>query len=183
MPPAQPDPRPPPPASLGSEPAPPSDALQRAAAAALARQVPQRHRSGGHRPTLPLRVGTRGSPLALVQTRTFLTMLTRFCPLLRDMGAFQEHRINTTGDMVQNRLLAEIGGKGLFAKEIHEALSDGRIDFAVHSLKDLETTLPPGLVLACTLASARTRATCWCFAPACRYRIAPIPTPRCRSVR
>ena len=151
MPPAQPDPRPPPPASLGSEPAPPSDALQRAAAAALARQVPQRHRSGGHRPTLPLRVGTRGSPLALVQTRTFLTMLTRFCPLLRDMGAFQEHRINTTGDMVQNRLLAEIGGKGLFAKEIHEALSDGRIDFAVHSLKDLETTLPPGLVLACTL--------------------------------
>ncbi|MGV4858675.1 hydroxymethylbilane synthase, partial [Acetobacter senegalensis] len=55
------------------------------------------------------------------------------------------------GDQVQNRRLAEIGGKGLFAKEIHEALSDGRIDFAVHSLKDLETDLPPGLVLACTL--------------------------------
>jgi hydroxymethylbilane synthase len=52
---------------------------------------------------------------------------------------------------VQNRRLAEIGGKGLFAKEIHEALADRRIDFAVHSLKDLETTLPPGLVLACTL--------------------------------
>ena len=146
MPPAQPDPLPLP------EPAPPSDALQRAAAAATARQaqVP-RGQPGSHRPTLPLRVGTRGSPLALVQTRAFLTMLTRFCPVLRGMEAFQEHRINTTGDMVQNRLLAEIGGKGLFAKEIHEALADGRIDLAVHSLKDLETTLPPGLVLACTL--------------------------------
>ncbi len=150
MPPAQPDPLPAPPLP---EPAPPSEALQRAAAAAAARRT-QPHasgRAGSHRPTLPLRVGTRGSPLALVQTRAFLTMLTRFCPVLRDMGAFQEHRINTTGDMVQNRLLAEIGGKGLFAKEIHEALADGRIDFAVHSLKDLETTLPPGLVLACTL--------------------------------
>lgn len=126
----------------------PSAAMQEAARAALARQgtsvVP-------HRRMLPLRVGTRGSPLALVQTRAFLTMLTRFCPVLRDMGAFQEHAINTTGDMVQNRLLAEIGGKGLFAKEIHEALLDGRIDFAVHSLKDLETAMPPGLVLACTL--------------------------------
>jgi hydroxymethylbilane synthase len=52
---------------------------------------------------------------------------------------------------VQDRRLSEIGGKGLFAKEIHEALSDRRIDFAVHSLKDLETALPPGIVLACTL--------------------------------
>ena len=47
--------------------------------------------------------------------------------------------------------LADLGGKGLFAKEIHEALLDGRIDFAVHSLKDLETELPPGVVLACVL--------------------------------
>ncbi|OAG76430.1 Porphobilinogen deaminase [Acetobacter malorum] len=127
----------------------PSPALQKVAAEAAARQK----KTSGHasRRLLPLRVGTRGSPLALVQTRAFLTMLTRFCPVLRDMGAFQEHQINTTGDQVQNRRLAEIGGKGLFAKEIHEALSDGRIDFAVHSLKDLETTLPPGLVLACTL--------------------------------
>ncbi|WP_419729031.1 hydroxymethylbilane synthase [Lichenicola sp.] len=128
--------------------APPSAALQEAARAASARQA---ERAVPHRRMLPLRVGTRGSPLALVQTRAFLTMLTRFCPVLRDMGAFQERAMNTTGDIVQNRLLAEIGGKGLFAKEIHEALLDGRIDFAVHSLKDLETTLPPGLVLACTL--------------------------------
>jgi len=103
-----------------------------------------------HRP-LPLRVGSRASPLALWQTRDFLRTLTRFCPVLRGMEAFHEHAISTTGDRVQDRRLAEIGGKGLFAKEIHEALSDGRIDFAVHSLKDLETTLPDGIVLACTL--------------------------------
>jgi hydroxymethylbilane synthase len=104
-----------------------------------------------HERTLPLRVGTRGSPLALVQTRAFLNVLTHFCPVLRGMDVFQEHIIRTTGDRVQDRSLADIGGKGLFAKEIHEALADGRIDFAVHSLKDLETTLPPGIVLACTL--------------------------------
>ncbi len=132
-------------------PAQPSSALQKVAAEAAARAVGARARVAPHRQQLPLRVGTRGSPLALVQTRAFLTLLTRFCPLLRDMGAFQEHAISTTGDQVQDRRLAEIGGKGLFAKEIHEALIDGRIDFAVHSLKDLETTLPPGLVLACTL--------------------------------
>ena len=133
-------------------PAQPSSALQKAAAAAAARGLStQAPAAASHRRLLPLRVGTRGSPLAMVQTRAFLTMLTRFCPVLRDMGAFQEHPISTTGDRVQDRLLAEIGGKGLFAKEIHEALLDGRIDFAVHSLKDLETTLPPGLVLACTL--------------------------------
>ncbi|HET6309068.1 MAG TPA: hydroxymethylbilane synthase, partial [Rhodopila sp.] len=63
----------------------------------------------------------------------------------------QEVIISTTGDAVQDRPLADIGGKGLFAKEIHEALLDRRIDCAVHSLKDLETELPPGIVLACTL--------------------------------
>ena len=67
------------------------------------------------------------------------------------MEVFEEHIIVTTGDAVQDRALAEIGGKGLFAKEIHESLAAGRIDFAVHSLKDLETTLPPGISLACTL--------------------------------
>ena len=104
-----------------------------------------------HTHALPLRVGTRGSPLALIQTRGFLEVLTRFCPVLRSLDVFEEHAIRTTGDAVQDRRLAEIGGKGLFAKEIHEALSDRRIDFAVHSLKDLETALPPGIVLACTL--------------------------------
>ncbi len=104
-----------------------------------------------HRRSLPLRVGTRGSPLARVQTANFLGLLRQFCPVLRGMEVFEEHIIETTGDAVQDRALAEIGGKGLFAKEIHEALAAGRIDFAVHSLKDLETVLPDEIVLACTL--------------------------------
>jgi hydroxymethylbilane synthase len=104
-----------------------------------------------HQRALPLRVGTRGSPLALAQTRAFQTQLSRFCPVLDSMSVFEEHVITTSGDRIQDKRLAEVGGKGLFSKEIHEALQDGRIDFAVHSLKDLETELPPGIVLACTL--------------------------------
>ncbi|WP_246418294.1 hydroxymethylbilane synthase [Muricoccus pecuniae] len=107
--------------------------------------------------SLPLRVGTRGSPLALWQTRCFLDMVLRFCPVLRNAGAFEEHVIQTSGDRIQDRRLADVGGKGLFAKEIHEALLDGRIDFAVHSLKDLETEMPPGVVLACTLRREDSR--------------------------
>ena len=92
----------------------------------------------------PLRVGTRGSPLALIQTRLVIDAL-------RPHRAAEPAIIRTTGDAVQDRRLADLGGKGLFAKEIHEALLDGRIDLAMHSLKDLETELPPGIVLACTL--------------------------------
>ncbi len=95
---------------------------------------------------MPLRVGTRGSPLALIQARSFIDLLRP-----HHAGRVEEHVIRTTGDAVQDRRLAEIGGKGLFAKEIHEALRQGRIDCAVHSLKDLETSLPPGIVLGCTL--------------------------------
>src|ERR1700753_2582712 len=91
--------------------------------------------------TAPVRAGTRGSPLALIQTRSFLSLL----------GDGEETIISTTGDAVQDRPLADIGGKGLFAKEIHEALLDGRVDCAVHSLKDLETELPAGIVLGCVL--------------------------------
>jgi hydroxymethylbilane synthase len=100
---------------------------------------------------LPLRVGTRGSPLALIQTRGFLDVLRPFCPVLPNKDVFEEHIIRTTGDAIKDRRLAEIGGKGLFAREIHEALLEYRIDLAVHSLKDLETSLPAGIVLACTL--------------------------------
>ena len=92
----------------------------------------------------PLRVGTRGSPLALIQTRLVIDAL-------RPHRAAEPAIIRTTGDTVQDRRLADLGGKGLFAKEIHEALLNGRIDLAMHSLKDLETELPPGIVLACTL--------------------------------
>ncbi len=91
-----------------------------------------------------MRVGTRGSPLALIQTRLVIEAL-------RPHRAAEPAIIRTTGDAVQDRRLADLGGKGLFAKEIHEALLDGRIDLAMHSLKDLETALPPGIVLACTL--------------------------------
>ncbi len=106
-----------------------------------------------HNRPLPMKVGTRGSPLALWQTRHFLATVAAVCPVMRPGGeaVFQEHIIATTGDRIQDRRLADVGGKGLFAKEIHEALLDGRVDFAVHSLKDLETELPPGIVLACTL--------------------------------
>ncbi len=109
-------------------------------------------------PERSLLAGTRGSPLALIQTRDFLGRVRRVGSLLRrrphgDPPVFAEHIIHTTGDATQaaGTRLADIGGKGLFAKEIHEALTDGRIDFAVHSLKDLESELPPGIVLGCTL--------------------------------
>jgi hydroxymethylbilane synthase len=121
-----------------------------------------------HARALPLRVGTRGSPLALVQTRAFLASITNVCPVLCAAQAFEEHAIATSGDLIQDRRLSEIGGKGLFAKEIHEALLDGRVDFAVHCMKDLETKLPPGLILACCL-------------PREDERDALVLGPRCRT--
>ena len=72
-------------------------------------------------------------------------------PSLPSHGALELVPIRTTGDRVQTRLLAEIGGKGLFTKEIEEALLDGRIDLAVHSLKDMETVLPAGLAIGAVL--------------------------------
>jgi hydroxymethylbilane synthase len=77
--------------------------------------------------------------------------LTAAHPNLAAIGAIEIFTIRTTGDRVQNRLLGEIGGKGLFAKEIEEALLARHIDFAVHSLKDLETWLPDRLAVACVL--------------------------------
>ncbi|HEX9534742.1 MAG TPA: hydroxymethylbilane synthase, partial [Stellaceae bacterium] len=97
----------------------------------------------------PLRIGTRGSPMALRQTGIIRDRLIAVHPELAEAGAVEIVTIRTTGDRVQNRLLAEIGGKGLFAKEIEEALLAGHVDLAVHSLKDLETWLPDGLAIAC----------------------------------
>jgi hydroxymethylbilane synthase len=102
-------------------------------------------------PSRPLRIGTRGSPMALRQTALVRDRLVEARPDLAAPGAIEIVTIRTTGDRVQDRLLAEIGGKGLFAKEIEEALISGRIDLAVHSLKDLETWLPQGLAIACVL--------------------------------
>ena len=97
----------------------------------------------------PLRIGTRGSPLALVQARIVRARLA--VALGVDEAAIEVVVIRTSGDMIQDRPLAEEGGKGLFTKEIEEALLDGRIDLAVHSAKDMPTALPEGLMLAACL--------------------------------
>lgn len=97
----------------------------------------------------PLRIGTRGSAMALFQANLVRDRLAAAHPELAAPGMIELDVIRTTGDRVQNRLLAEIGGKGLFTKEIEEALLEHRIDLAVHSLKDMETALPPGLTIAC----------------------------------
>ncbi len=96
-----------------------------------------------------LRIGTRGSPLALVQARTVRARLAAALGVSED--AIEMSIIRTSGDAIQDRPLAEVGGKGLFTKEIEEALLDGRIDLAVHSAKDMPTVLPAGLILTACL--------------------------------
>jgi len=98
-----------------------------------------------------LRIGTRGSPLALAQANETWRRLIAAHPELAEPGAIAIHIIKTTGDKVQDRPLSEIGGKGLFTKEIEEALIAGAIDLAVHSMKDVPTHLPDGLEIACLL--------------------------------
>jgi hydroxymethylbilane synthase len=110
--------------------------------------------SGNHQ---PIRIGTRGSPLALVQARMVRDALADAQPDLRGTDDIQILPIKTTGDAVQDRKLMEIGGKGLFTKEIEEALLDGRIDCAVHSMKDMPTWLPDGLVIGAMLAREDAR--------------------------
>ncbi|HEX2150425.1 MAG TPA: hydroxymethylbilane synthase, partial [Stellaceae bacterium] len=89
--------------------------------------------------------------MALYQAELVRGRLRALHPELAADGALDLVPIRTTGDRVQTRLLAEIGGKGLFTKEIEEALLDGRIDLAVHSLKDMETVLPAGLAIGVVL--------------------------------
>lgn len=98
----------------------------------------------------PLRIGTRGSPLALVQANDVRDRLLAHSPDLAERGVAIEV-IKTSGDRIQDRNLAEIGGKGLFTKEIEEALLGRRVDLAVHSMKDMPTVLPSGLCLAVAL--------------------------------
>ena len=92
-----------------------------------------------------LTVATRKSPLALAQTRAFVAELCARHPGLE----VSELLVTTSGDRIQDRPLSEVGGKGLFTKEIEEALLDGRADFAVHSLKDVPPLLPRGLLIGC----------------------------------
>ncbi|MBI2236517.1 MAG: hydroxymethylbilane synthase [Magnetospirillum sp.] len=98
-----------------------------------------------------LTIGTRGSPLALAQTHEVRDRLAAAFPELAAPGAIATLVIKTTGDLVQDRPLAEIGGKGLFTKELDDAMLDGRIDLAVHSMKDVPTLLPDGIGLPCIL--------------------------------
>jgi hydroxymethylbilane synthase len=108
----------------------------------------------------PVRIGARGSPLSLTQTGLVRDALAVANPS-RD---FEVVPIVTTGDRIQDRRLEEAGGKGLFTKELDEAMLEGRIDLAVHSMKDLPTLLPDEIVLACTPAREDPRDALICAA-------------------
>jgi hydroxymethylbilane synthase len=100
----------------------------------------------------PLRIGTRGSPLALAQTRMVAAAL-------RDAHGWRPEQIEivpitTTGDQIRDRPLAELGGKGLWTKELDRALSEGLIDASVHSMKDVETIRPEAFTIGAMLPRA-----------------------------
>ncbi len=97
----------------------------------------------------PLKIGTRGSPLALAQAHETRDRLAAAFDLPPE--AFDIVVIKVTGDAIQDRPLKEIGGKGLFTREIEEALLAGGIDIAVHSMKDMPVEQPAGLLLDCCL--------------------------------
>ena len=103
-------------------------------------------------PNQPLRIGTRGSPLALAQARLVADALMAAHGWTED--AIEIVPITTTGDVVQDRPLAEIGGKALWTKELERALLDGRTDISVHSMKDVETLRPEGLAIVAMLPRA-----------------------------
>jgi hydroxymethylbilane synthase len=94
-----------------------------------------------------IKIGTRKSPLAMRQAELVKNELLRAHPYFSE-DTFEIIPIHTSGDIHKDIRLADIGGKGLFTKEIDAALMDGRIDFAVHSLKDIETLIPKGVTLA-----------------------------------
>jgi hydroxymethylbilane synthase len=107
----------------------------------------------GHRvqsSSVVLRIGTRGSPLALAQARLVQSHIAAAHRL--DAARLPLEIIRTSGDIIRDRPLSEVGGKGLFTKEIEEALLAGVIDLAVHSAKDVPTVLPSGLALIAALA-------------------------------
>lgn len=95
------------------------------------------------------KIGTRGSPLALKQAHEVAARLAAAHAL--PPAIFEVQVIKTSGDRIQDRALSEVGGKGLFTKEIEDALLERKIDLAVHSMKDMPTLLPPGLVITAML--------------------------------
>jgi hydroxymethylbilane synthase len=106
-------------------------------------------------PAQPLKIGTRGSPLALWQAHEVRRCLMAAFDLPQD--AFEICVIKVLGDQILDKALKEIGGKGLFTREIEEALLAGGIDIAVHSMKDMPTVQPEGLILDCYLAREDVR--------------------------
>src|SRR6185503_9878256 len=103
----------------------------------------------------PLRIGTRGSPLALIQARLVADALRAAHGW--DEEAIEIVPIATSGDAIQDRPLAEVGGKALWTKELDWALNERRTDLSVHSMKDVETERPDALVIAAMLERADTR--------------------------
>ncbi|MFN4155106.1 MAG: hydroxymethylbilane synthase [Paracoccaceae bacterium] len=106
-------------------------------------------------PAKPLKIGTRGSPLALWQAHEVRRCLMAAHDLPE--AAFEICVIKVMGDQILDKALKDIGGKGLFTREIEEALIDGFIDIAVHSMKDMPTVQPQGLILDCYLAREDVR--------------------------
>ena len=100
-------------------------------------------------PSVFIRIGSRGSPLALVQARAVRDRLAAVHAVAP--AAIEIRVIRTSGDVIQDRPLAEVGGKGLFTKEIELALLTREVDLAVHSAKDMQTALPAGLCIAACL--------------------------------
>jgi len=106
----------------------------------------------------PLRIGTRGSPLALAQAyMTRELLMKNFPEELGGEGAIQLCIMKTQGDMILDKALSEIGGKGLFTKELDVALLGDEVDICVHSMKDVPTWLPEKTVLPCMLEREDTR--------------------------
>src|SRR5918995_282136 len=103
----------------------------------------------------PLRIGTRGSPLALAQARLVVAALRSAHGW--DEEAVEIVPITTSGDRIQDRPLAEVGGKALWTKELDKCLEDGRTDISVHSMKDVETLRPSTLAVAAMLPRADPR--------------------------
>ncbi|MEJ0096722.1 MAG: hydroxymethylbilane synthase [Bauldia sp.] len=103
----------------------------------------------------PIRIGTRGSPLALAQAEETRRELAAALDVSAERISIVPLR--TTGDRITDRPIAEAGGKGLFTKEIDEALLDGRIDIGVHSAKDMATRMPDGIVIAACLPRGDVR--------------------------
>jgi len=99
----------------------------------------------------PLRIGTRGSPLALAQAYETRKRLQELFPELCEDGALEICVMKTQGDMILDKSLMELGGKGLFTKELDTALLGNEVDICVHSMKDVPTWLPEGTILPCNL--------------------------------